>query len=158
VLVQARSRGRLHLQGQLADLVQEQRSAVGLGEGAAPIRDGAGERAAHVAEQRRFDRSRDGAAVEHDERPVAARAVAVDLLGEQLLAGAGLAFQQHRGVVVATSPSRRNSLRSLGIAADQGAEHLVVDGGTFDRFFVGDVPSAPSDRWSPPVPNPSISS
>ena len=88
LLVDRAQQRRLHRRRQLADLVEEQRAAVRLLEGAAPIGHRAGERAADVAEQRRLDLLvGDGAAVEDDEGAVLARAVAVNLLGEQLLAG-----------------------------------------------------------------------
>ena len=59
------------------------------------------ERAARVAEQLRFEqRLGDRAAVDGDERLVAPRARAVDRAREQLLAGAGLAVDQHARVRV----------------------------------------------------------
>ena len=59
----------------------------------------AGERALLVAEQLALDQAgRQGGAVDLDERLVAPRAGRVDGAGDQLLAGAGLAGDQHRGV------------------------------------------------------------
>ena len=59
----------LHAGRHLADLVEEQRAAVGDLEQAARVALGAGEGAAHVAEQRRFEqRLGDGGAVLADER------------------------------------------------------------------------------------------
>ena len=85
--------------GQLADFVEEQR---------APIRDlelaqlalrGAGERAALVAEELGFEqRIGNGGAVDGDKRPVRARAQRVQRARKQFLAGAALAFEQHRRV------------------------------------------------------------
>ena len=46
---------RLHVEGQLADLVEEQRAAVGVLERALARRDGAGERAALVPEELALD-------------------------------------------------------------------------------------------------------
>ena len=61
--------------------------------------DGAGERALLVAEQLALEQRRGNrGAVDGDERPVAARAQRVERAREQLLAGAALAAQQHRGV------------------------------------------------------------
>ena len=61
------------------------------------LADGAGERAAHVAEQLGLEqRLRQRAAVDRDEPLVAARAVVVDRARDQLLAGAGLAVDQDR--------------------------------------------------------------
>jgi hypothetical protein len=83
---------RLQLERQLADLVEEQRAAVGALEGAGPIGHRAGERALLVAEQLALDQRRgDRAAVEHHHRAAAARAGVVDGVGQQILAGAGLA-------------------------------------------------------------------
>ena len=59
----------------------------------------AGERALLVAEQLAFQqRLGQGGAVEADERAVLARAGVVDGPGDQLLADAALAADQHRGV------------------------------------------------------------
>ena len=67
-------------------------------EAAGAVVDGAGERAADVAEQLAFQQAlAQGAAVDADERAARGGAEAVDGLGDQLLAGAGLAQQQHRG-------------------------------------------------------------
>src|SRR5690606_7032352 len=58
-----------------ADLVEEDRSAVGQGEAPLLVADGAREGAAHVAEQLRFDqRLGQGGAVDADERLLALRA------------------------------------------------------------------------------------
>ena len=68
-------RGEIHV----ADLVEEERAAVGLLEEAALPRLRAGERAALVAEELALDElARDGRAVHLDERRVVARAEAVD--------------------------------------------------------------------------------
>ncbi len=68
----------LHRQRQLADLVEQQRAAVGLGEVAGVGAGGAGEGAAGVAEQLRLGQLvRDGRAVELHQRPPGARAVRV---------------------------------------------------------------------------------
>ena len=60
---------------------------------------GAGEGAALVAEELVLEQvRRQRGAVDDDERPVAARARLVDRLGGEILAGAGLALQEHGGV------------------------------------------------------------
>ena len=66
-----------------------------------PIRSrrGVGERALDVAEQLALeDVLAQRGAVQRHERLVLARAVLVDRLGDQFLAGAGLALDQHAGV------------------------------------------------------------
>src|SRR5205814_333850 len=83
---------RLQLGIELADLVEKQRPARCRLERAAPRRHRAGEGAALVPEQLALQQlRRNCAAVDHDERTVAARALAMNGLGRGLFAGAGLA-------------------------------------------------------------------
>src|SRR5208282_2662024 len=87
------------VQRKLANLVEEQRAAVGDLELAGPRRDRAREGALHVAEELTLDEVLgDGAAVDDDERPGGAVRAPVDLAGDELLAGAGLAGDEHRDV------------------------------------------------------------
>jgi hypothetical protein len=80
----------------VAHLVEEERARVGLLELAGPVLHRAGERALHVPEQLALDElGRDGGAVDLDERPVGARRVLVDGAGDELLAGAVLAGDEH---------------------------------------------------------------
>ncbi len=96
----------------VADLVEEQRAAVGLLEAPAPERIRAGEGAALVAEELRLEQVLgDRRGVERDERARGARAVPVQGARHQLLAGAGFAGDQHRH-------------RGTRQAAD-GAKHLL---------------------------------
>src|SRR5437764_909463 len=93
VLEQAQDLG-LQRQRQLADLVDEERAAVGRLALAARARLGAGVGAALVAEELVLhQRRRNGRAVELDERPFAARAGEVDGARDQPLAGAAPAPQ-----------------------------------------------------------------
>ena len=90
---------QLDLRGQrhVAHLVEEHRAAVGVLELAHPVGRGVGERPLDVAEQLALqDVLAQGGAVQRHERLVLARAVLVDGLGDQLLAGAGLALDQAR--------------------------------------------------------------
>src|SRR5262245_36880478 len=88
---------RLHLEGQLADLVEEQASVLGILEIAGLRRGGPGEGAPGIAEERRLDeRGRERGAVEREKRPRAARRQAMQALRDQLLAAARLALDQHR--------------------------------------------------------------
>src|SRR5690606_27742515 len=86
----------LDLQRNLADLVEEQRAAIGLLEATSPRSHRAGERALLVAEQLGLqDRLGQRRAVGRDKGLVHAWAVLVNVASEQLLAGAALAEQQH---------------------------------------------------------------
>ena len=79
------------------DFVEEDRAGVGRFEAAGAVVDRAGECAADVAEELAFEQAfAERAAVDADERPVAALAELVDRVGDELLAGAGFAEQQHR--------------------------------------------------------------
>ena len=89
---QARLQRRRHV----ADLVEEQRSTIGLFEAPDMALGRAGERAGLVAEQfafQQFRRNRRG--VERDERLVRARRFAVERARDQFLAGAGFAGDEH---------------------------------------------------------------
>src|SRR5262249_12294277 len=82
-----------------AHLVEEDGAALGQLETADAAGDGAGEGALLVAEQLALDQAgRQGGAVDLDEGAVLATARRVDGAGDQLLAGARLAGEQHRGV------------------------------------------------------------
>ena len=98
-LLQRAQQLHLRVERQLADLVEEQRAAVGLLELADALVDGAGEGALLVAEQDAFDQVfGDGAAVDRDERLAGAVAFALDGARDQLLADAAFAFDQDRNV------------------------------------------------------------
>src|SRR6201999_4431446 len=76
----------------VADLVEKERSTVGLREQALAIGPRGGEAAAHVPKQLALQhRLRKRRAVERNERPGGALAAAMDRLGDQLFAGAALA-------------------------------------------------------------------
>ena len=82
----------------VADLVEEQCAALCRLDQAEFAFARIGERAAFVAEQLRLQQlCWQGSAVQLDEGLVAARAVEVQRARDQLLAGAGLAHDQHRG-------------------------------------------------------------
>ena len=139
LLVDRAQQRRLHRRRQLADLVEEQRAAVRLLEGAAPIGHGAGERAADVAEQRRFDLLvGDSAAIEDDEGAVLAGAVAVNLLGEQLLARSRLPFDEHRRVGGGDVVEQTEQPAQLRVATDQRTVALRIRGAEIERLLVGD--------------------
>ena len=84
-------------QGQLGDLVQEQRAAVGRAEASVALLDGPREGAALVAEQLGLDqRLGERGAVDRHERLRGARAALVEQPRHQLLARAALARDQRR--------------------------------------------------------------
>ncbi len=77
---------------QVADFVEKDGAAIGELELAAAERGRAGERALLVAEQLALDQlGRDRGAVDLHERARRKRALAMDVRGQQLFAGAGLA-------------------------------------------------------------------
>ena len=81
---------------QVADFVEEERALVRLLEAADAPLVSAGERAAFVAEQFAFQQVfRDGGAIDRDKRGFGARAVLVDGAGDQFLARAGFAPDEH---------------------------------------------------------------
>ena len=89
----------LRLQTHVADLVEEDRPAVGRLELALPVRDRASEGAPHVSEELRLDQFfGDGRAVHFDERTLPAPAHRVNGSRDELLAGPVLAVDEHAAV------------------------------------------------------------
>ncbi len=87
----------LELRVHVADLVEQQGAAVGLGEQPAAGRGGAGKGAANVAKELALEQLiRQRGAVDRHERRIAARPVNVDGARDELLAGSTLAADQHR--------------------------------------------------------------
>ena len=123
---------QLHLgvERQLADLVEEQRAAIGFEEFADALLDGAGEGAFLVAEQDALDQIlRDGAAIDGDEGLGSAGAFALDGARDQLLADARFAFDQHRdGGVGGPVAELDHALHGIA-AGDQVVEAKLAAGG-----------------------------
>src|SRR5262249_39930211 len=112
---------------ELPDLVEEDGAALGLLEDAAVLPDGAGERALLVAEERRLDEVlRDRAAVEDDERLALAARGVVDPVGDELLAGAGLAGDHHRELRRRDLLQRREDLPHRRRASDHAVELVAL--------------------------------
>ncbi|MNI49326.1 hypothetical protein D3C73_1039290 [compost metagenome] len=118
------------MQGQrhIADFVEEQGAALGdLQFAGAALAVGTGKRAGGGAEefglQQRFGNRR---AVDTDKRLVRAGRGVVDRLGQQLLAGAGLAEQQYRRFGARTAPGAAFDFQAGGAGADEVGE--VVSG------------------------------
>ena len=101
----------LQLGRHVADLVEKKCAAVGLFETPGPTRLRAGESPFLMPEQLGLQKiMRDGGHVQRDERTVGPRAVLVQGIGHQLLAGARLAIDQHRDVGAGQAPDRPKHL------------------------------------------------
>jgi hypothetical protein len=95
-LLQRAQELRLHAQGHFADLVEKQRTSVGLGEQPLAARPGIGKRALHMPEELTLEHVLgDGGAVDGDERTGAPPAMFVDRSRHQLLAGAAFPGDEH---------------------------------------------------------------
>ena len=136
LLLQHAQQHDLGLGGQLADLVEEDRAAVGQLEATLAPLQGPGERALLVTEQlRRDERRRNRRAIHGDESPGGAWRSLVDRPGDELLARAGLAGDQHGrirrrhlGHVRQNRPKRRRD-----------ADDLLEHGGLVDLLTEDDV-------------------
>ncbi len=113
----------------IADLIEEERAAVGQFEFSAPHGCRAGEGAFLMAEELAFDQfGRDSGAVDLNERSAGEGAVLVDVRGKKFLAGSGFADDQHAGV-----GSRGHGSLLDGAQEDRAvADHL---GAGSDDFF-----------------------
>ena len=92
---------QFHLDGQrhIADFIEEKRASIRLLEAAGAACDGPGERTLLMAEEFAFEQVfGDGAAIDGDHLALAARAVFVHGLGDELLAGAALAGDEDRRI------------------------------------------------------------
>ena len=135
-LLQDAQQLHLHRQAHVADLVEEQRAALGDLEATLAGGDRAGERALLVAEQLAFEQlGRDGAAVDGDEGPLAARAGVVDGAGRELLARARFAEDQHARIVGSDLADQRARLTYRRRGAGR---HANVTG-LFQRRLDGDA-------------------
>ena len=118
----------LHVGRHVADLVEEQGAAIGLLELALVLGVGAGERALFVAEQLGFEQfARDRAAIDRDERLAGAAALGVDGAGDDFLAAAARAGQQHRGVARRDLADEAPEARHRGRIADNHAFKVGAD-------------------------------
>ena len=110
-------------QGQLADFVEKQRTAVGRFEESGLVVGGARERAAHVAEQFALKERLDhGRAVDGDEALRAARAQLVKRARDEFLARPGLSADERRSHVRRQPSDEREHVLHHGAAADHAAE------------------------------------
>jgi hypothetical protein len=114
---------RLRGERQLAELVEEQRTAVGLEARSLARCQRAGERARPVAEELRLDQLlAGGAAVDHHERAGGARRVVVQRARRELLAGPRLPLDQDRRVAGGGELEDGEELAQQQALADQPAE------------------------------------
>ena len=116
---------QLHLRArvEIADFVEEDRAAVGNLEAAPAIGARVGEGPADVAEHLALEeRGRDAAEVHLDERTAPAPAVAVDRFGDELLAGAALAGDEHGRVGQGHAAGELEDPEQPRVAADHLAE------------------------------------
>ena len=119
-LLQHAQQPRLRLHRHVADLVEEQRAALGLLEAADRARVGAGEGALLVAEQLALDEiARNRGHVDGDERPALALAVVVQRARDQFLAGARFAGDHHREVGLHQPRERAENVLHRRRAADE---------------------------------------
>ena len=114
---------RLGVRRELADLVEEHGAAVRLPEEPGPPLEGAGERAALVAEELAPEKlARERAAVHGLEPGAATAAQPVERGGDELLARPGLAEDQHRHVVRGHAPDPVEERRHRRALPDQPLE------------------------------------
>jgi hypothetical protein len=127
----------LHLQRHLADLVEEERSAAGLHEEAGARALGVGEGAAHVAEELALEQRRGhGRAVDGEEGPRAPRALLVEGPGDELLARAALARDQHRRAAVGHAGHQVEDPLHRRALAEEPAEVLRIDDGSAEPLHL----------------------
>src|SRR2546425_1718063 len=107
---------------EVGDLVEEERAPVGQLEAALLPPRRAGERALLVAEQLRLEqRLGQRGAVDRDERAAAPRRARVDRAGDELLAGAALALDEHRRGAAGDLLEERHHAAERGARADDRA-------------------------------------
>ncbi len=137
VILEHTEEADLECRGHVANLVEEERAAVRLLEHAAAGPVGTREGALVVAEELRLEeRARDGAAVDRDERAGAPRRAAMDREGDELLAGARLARDEHRGVGGRDLPDELADLVGLARAAEETPRrHLGAEASARRRAF-----------------------
>jgi hypothetical protein len=113
----------LERERQVADLIEEDGTAVRLLERAGALAERAAERAALVAEELALEeRLRDRRAVHGHERPPAARALLVEPARGAFLAGSGLAEEQHGRVGLGGPLEQPEGAAHRHRLADQGSE------------------------------------
>ncbi len=138
---------RLGIGMQIADFIEEQGAAVGQLKLAATLYGRAGEGAFFVPEQFALDQlAGNGRAVHFDEGPLGEGARLVNVGGEKLLAGAGLADQQDAGIGARRHAGLFHGTQKCRARADHfraRSRHfakafiLALEGALFQRVFYG---------------------
>jgi serine/threonine protein kinase len=127
---------RLEIERQLADLVEEHGATGGALDRTDARGVRAGERALVVPEQLALDqRRRNRAAVDHDERRTRPSPSLVDCLGQQRLAGTGLALDQHRRVRTGNARQRLEHATHRDGATDRASEVVIRGQWLLDVIF-----------------------
>jgi hypothetical protein len=137
----------LEVDGELAELVEEDGAAVGLDEGGDAAVDGAGEGTFFVAEEGCLGEAwGDGAAVDDDDGASGAGGSLVDGAGDELLAGAGLTADEDRELGGGDAAEAVEEGAHGGGLADEGAEAPelgdgdgLAGGGLEDHLGGGDA-------------------
>ena len=123
----------LRVQRQVADLVEEERGAVGELEDTGALRVGARERAALVTEELALERARrDRVAVERDQLAARPRAQPVQDARDQLLAGSRLPGDQYGDVGGRDALELIHSRRTRRAASEEHAAGIDLDLDKFD--------------------------
>src|SRR5579872_7144760 len=131
----------LEFDGEIADLVEEERPAVGELEPANPGGDGSGEGAAFNTEQLAFEEPGwNGSAIHLDEWSIGARTPTVNRLRDHFLTGAGLTLNQDGGVnrrhdshLVQNAPDASRPTDQLSCCSSQHRLHLMGHPSSFRR-------------------------
>ena len=132
----------LERERQIADLVEEERAAMGELEAAGLALCGAGERPLLVSEQLALEqRLRNRRAIDGDERSVIARAERVQRSGEQLLACSALAFEQDRGIRRGRAMELLRDLTELAVLADDPRRTAPLGQFLFENDVLGEHPA-----------------
>src|SRR5205823_13177461 len=114
----------------VADLVEKQRSAVGLANASGAIACGTGKSSLHMPEELAFEElGGNGRAIDRDERFPAACAVLMQRARDHFLAGARLAGDQHSGIGARGQADQLLHLTHTLAVADEALPALL------DRLF-----------------------
>ncbi len=127
VVLQEAQQLDLHAQGHVTDLVQEHRAALGGGDTAGVVAHGVGEGARLVAEQLGFEQGfGQRSAVDGDERMAVTRTEVVNGAGQQRLARARLAVDQHAAFAAGDGGQNIEDVRHVRIVRHDTRKRMTV--------------------------------